>query len=61
VAAISAYKAALQPLGLPQVGVPLPVPIVAATLLYCCLYIREEVGVCVCVGVGVGVGVGVCV
>lgn len=43
VAAICAYKATLQPLGMPAVGVPLPLPVVAATLLYCCLYLREAV------------------
>jgi hypothetical protein len=45
VAAITAYKAALQPMGLPGVGLPLPVPIAVVGFFYCCLYIREAVSV----------------
>lgn len=45
VAAITAYKAALQPMGLPGVGLPLPIAVVG--FLYCCLYIREAVSVAV--------------
>jgi hypothetical protein len=42
VAAITAYKAALQPMGLPGVG-GLPMPIAVVGFLFCCLYIREAV------------------
>ncbi|KAF8068330.1 HSP90-5 [Scenedesmus sp. PABB004] len=41
VAAVCAFKAALQPLGVPHLGVPLPLPIVLATAVYCCTYVRE--------------------
>jgi hypothetical protein len=44
VAAITAYKAALQPMGLPGIGFPVPLPIAVIGFLYCCLYIREQVG-----------------
>lgn len=43
VAAITAYKAALQPMGLPGVILPLPLPIAVLGFVYCCLYIREKV------------------
>jgi len=43
VAAITAYKAALQPMGLPGVTLPLPLPIAVLGFVYCCLYIREKV------------------
>lgn len=43
VAAITAYKATLQPMGLPRPGMFLPLPIAVVGLLYCCLYIREKV------------------
>lgn len=42
VAAITAYKAALQPMGLPGVTLPLPLPIAVLGFVYCCLYIREK-------------------
>jgi hypothetical protein len=43
VAAITAYKTALQPMGLPGIGFPLPLPIAVIGFLYCCMYIREQV------------------
>lgn len=44
VAAVSAYKSLLGPMGVAHIGsVALPLPMVAVTLLYCCTYIREEV------------------
>ncbi|WIA30804.1 hypothetical protein OEZ86_000862 [Tetradesmus obliquus] len=42
VAAISSYKALLEPLGVPHLGIPLPVPVVLFTLVYCCLFVREQ-------------------
>eukprot|EP00775_Hariotina_reticulata_P005864 gene5864-6105_t len=42
VAAISAYKTFLEPLGLPH-NIPVPLPLFLSTLLYCCLFIREPV------------------
>jgi hypothetical protein len=43
VAAISSYKAFLEPLGVPHLGIPLPIPVVLFTLVYCCLFVREQV------------------
>lgn len=45
VAAITAYKAALQPMGLPGMGLPMPIAVIG--FLFCCLYIREAVSVAV--------------
>lgn len=44
VAAISAYKAMLQPMGVAHIGsMAVPAPVALVTLLYCCTYIREQV------------------
>jgi hypothetical protein len=42
VAAISGYKAFLEPWGLPP-SIPVPLPLILSTLIYCCLFIREQV------------------
>eukprot|EP00879_Flechtneria_rotunda_P014476 GHRR01015126.1.p1 GENE.GHRR01015126.1~~GHRR01015126.1.p1 ORF type:complete len:278 (+),score=63.08 GHRR01015126.1:121-954(+) len=42
VAAITAYKAALEPMGVPHTTIPMPVPVSLTVLLYCCLFIREQ-------------------